>query len=64
MRYQVAIWFIGLVVSAGTGAWLAWSTALPLVPASGALVGMLLGTAVVGAFLHAFGTPADRPARR
>lgn len=64
IRYQVAIWLVGLVVSAGLGAWLAWSTALPLVPVSGALVGVLLGIAVVGIFLRSFDDPVDRPARR
>ena len=65
MRYQVAIWCVGLLASAGTGAWLAWSTALPLLPSAGALVGVVLGTAVVAAFLHTFGAdPAEAPSRR
>jgi hypothetical protein len=65
MRYQVAIWLVGLVATTGTGAWLAYSTALPLVPVSGAVVGALLGIAAVGTFLHTFGTdPAEAPARR
>ena len=65
MRYQVSIWLVGLVASAGIGAWVAWSTALPIVPSLGAVVGVLLGVAVVGAFLHTFGTaPEDAPAPR
>jgi hypothetical protein len=69
MRYQVAIWIIGLLTSAGVGAWLAWSTSLPVLPSAGALVGVVLGTAVVAAFLHSFGTdpggsPAQSPTRR
>ena len=65
MRYQMAIWLVGLVATTGAGAWLAWSTALPLVPVSGAVVGALLGVAAVGGFLHTFGTaPAETPARR
>ena len=65
MRYQVAIWLVGLVATTGTGAWLAYSTALPLLPVSGAVLGALLGVAAVGAFIHAFGTdPAEAPARR
>ena len=65
MRYQLVIWLVGLVTTAGTGAWVAWSTPLPLVPASGALVGALLGVAAVGAFLHVFGTqPEESPASR
>ncbi len=64
-RYQVVIWLVGLVATAGTGAWLAYSTALPLVPVSGAVVGALLGIAAVGTFIHAFGTPStETPARR
>jgi hypothetical protein len=65
MRYQVVIWLVGLLASAGTGAWLAWSTALPMVPSLGAVIGVLLGVAVVGAFVHTFGTaPEDAPASR
>ncbi len=65
MRYQVAIWVVGLVACAGTGAWLAWSTRLPLLPSSGAVLGAVLGVAAVGAFLHTFGTsPTKSPARR
>jgi hypothetical protein len=64
-RYQVGIWVIGLLTSAGLGAWLAWSTSLPLLPSAGALIGIVLGSAVVAGFLHAFGTdPAESPARR
>ena len=59
MRYQVAIWLVGLVASTGTGAWVAWSTAVPVVPASGAVIGALLGIAVVGAFVHTFGSSPD-----
>ncbi len=65
MRYQVAIWVVGLVATTGTGAWLAWTTPLPLLPTAGALAGALLGVAAVGAFLHAIGTePQRRPVRR
>ena len=65
MRYQVAIWCVGLLSSAGLGAWLAWSTSLPLVWSSGAVIGVVLGVAVVAGFLHIFGTsPEESPARR
>ena len=65
MRYQVVIWPVGLLASAGTGAWLAWSTALPMVPPLGAVIGALLGAAVVAGFVHTFGTsPEDAPAPR
>jgi hypothetical protein len=64
-RYQVAIWLVGLISSAGLGAWLAWSMALPVLPSSGAVVGALLGVAFVAGFLHYFGTePEESPARR
>lgn len=64
MRYQVAIWLVGLVATTGTGAWLAYSTALPMLWTGGALLGALLGVAAVGAFIHTFGTaPAEAPAR-
>jgi hypothetical protein len=65
MRYQVAIWVVGLLATTGTGAWLAWTTPVPLVWTSGALLGAVLGVAAVGAFVHTFGTdPAESPARR
>jgi hypothetical protein len=65
MRYQLVVWLVGLVTMTGTGAWLAWSTPVPLVWSSGAVVGALLGIAAVGAFVHAIGTESeDSPARR
>ena len=65
LRYQVAIWLVGLVATTGAGAWLAWSTSLPLVWSTGAAIGAVLGIALVGTFVHTIGTaPADSPARR
>ena len=64
VRYQVAIWLVGLVASTGTGAWLAWTTSLPLVWTSGAFIGAALGVAAVATFLHTLGTSVDSPARR
>ena len=69
LRYQVAIWFVGLLTSAGVGAWLAWSTSGPLLWTSGAAIGALLGIVVVAGFLHTIGTEpgpssAEVPARR
>jgi hypothetical protein len=59
VRYQVAIWVVGLIATTGTGAWLAWTTPLPLLPSAGALIGAVLGIAVVGAFIHTFGTSSS-----
>jgi phosphate/sulfate permease len=65
MRYQVAIWFIGLVACAGLGAWVAWATRLPVLPSSGAMVGAVLGVALVASFLRTFGAaPEPATARR
>lgn len=52
---------IGLLSCAGAGAWIAFTTPIPLVWSSGALVGTVLGVALVLGFLHLLdGSPAPR----
>jgi hypothetical protein len=51
-KYSFIVWFSGLAVFAGLGAWV--SPALPLSAASMAALGLSLGVVVVAAFLHDF----------
>ena len=51
-KYRLTIWVAGLLTFAGVGAWLAWTTPLPLMWSSGALVGAALGVVVVAGYLH------------
>lgn len=56
LRYRFPVWVLGLVSFAGVGAWLAHTTALPLVWTSGALVALLLGALAIASFLHLLAT--------
>ena len=52
LRYRVTVWVAGLLSFAGVGAWLAHSTAIPLMWSSGAAVAVLVGALAIVSFLH------------
>jgi hypothetical protein len=51
-RYRLTIWFAGLIAFAGAGAWLSWTTPVPLMWSTGAVLGVLLGVLGVTSFLR------------
>ncbi|HET6563155.1 MAG TPA: hypothetical protein VFG72_14875 [Marmoricola sp.] len=53
VRYRVVVWVAGLVAFAGVGAWIAFSTRVPLAWQSGAAIGIALGGLAVSSFLRA-----------
>ena len=59
-RYRLTIWIAGLLTFAGVGAWLAWTTPLPMVWSSGALVGAALGVLMVAGYLHLLESPSQQ----
>jgi hypothetical protein len=48
----VTIWFAGLLTFAAVGAWLAFSTSLPMMWSAGAVAGFGVGVLVVMGYLH------------
>jgi hypothetical protein len=58
-RYQVLLWVVGVVACVGAGAWLAFSTPLPVLWQYGALLGALLAPLLVE--LYARTLSADNP---
>ncbi|GAB3783205.1 hypothetical protein [Nocardioides ungokensis] len=55
-----------LLVGVGSGAWIAWSTAMPLAASAGAVIGALAGLLLAYALVHDFHARARgaRVARR
>lgn len=53
LRYRVILVVVGFVACVGAGAWLAFVTPVPLVWQYGAVVGALVGPAVVTAYCRA-----------
>jgi fatty acid desaturase len=51
-RYRLTIWFAGLIAFAGVGAWLSWTTVVPVMWSTGAVLGVLLGVLGVSSFLR------------
>lgn len=49
-RYQVVLWVVGLLVCVGAGAWLAFSTPVPIVWQAGAILGAVVGPALVALY--------------
>ncbi len=54
-RYRIVLWVVGLVSFVGAGAWVAFSTPLPLLWQYGAVVGALAALAAVPAFVRHLG---------
>lgn len=52
-RYRLAIWVAGLATFALLGAWLALTSAVPVVWPSGAVIGGFVGSLAVAAYLRA-----------
>lgn len=59
-RYRVVVWTVGLLAFAGGGILFATQTPVPLMWRSGALLGGLLGLAVVAFFLHGLAADPQR----
>lgn len=60
LRYQVTVWVLGLLSSAGLGAWLALTSPLPLLWPSATVVSVALGAVAVALFLHLLEPEASR----
>ena len=54
VRHELVLWAVGLLACVGAGAWLALGTAVPMVWYSGAILGAVLGPALVGVYCHTF----------
>jgi hypothetical protein len=55
-KYQLTIWFAGLLTFTALGSWLVLRTDIPLVWPSGAALGAVLGAVAVAFFVHAIGS--------
>ncbi len=62
MRYEIALWIVGFLACVAAGAWLAFSTPVPLMWHYGAVAGAVLGPLLVRAYCRSLtaqdtGTP-------
>ena len=66
-RYRVTLWVVGVIACVGAGAWVAFSTPLPVVWPFGAVVGAVAAPVLVSAYCRTLGqrsgaTPPGRTA--
>ncbi len=62
LRYRVTLWVVGVIACIGAGAWLAFSTPLPVVWQYGAVAGAIAAPLLVTAFCRTLGPRSSRSA--
>ena len=57
LRHRVVVWVAGLLAFGGAGAWLGFATRVPFQWQAGVLLGVVLGSILVGGFLRILNQP-------